>query len=183
MSSEIPDHIKKLLKDRNQGIKLDLACGASKQSNDWVGIDILPFHGVDIIHDIEEQPFPLPDECCSVILASHILEHINPAKFGFINLMNELWRVMKPNGELMISVPYAGSKGYWQDPTHCNPIIQDTFFYFDPLAVGGGLYRFYEPKPWKIDDSRFFWQPHGNMELVLMKRVDDPSYHKLKLNG
>lgn len=169
--------IDKLLK-ANSGIKLDLACGAQKQKG-WVGMDILPFKGVDIIHDIEKQPFPLPDGCCSLILASHILEHIDPAKFGFVNLMNELWRITKIDGELVISIPYAGSPGYWQDPTHCNGCNNNTWRYFDPLDPSG-LYRFYEPKPWRIDWDRFFMNPNGNMELVLIKRKDYKDYHNEK---
>lgn len=170
---EISDRVRKLLKDKNQGIKLDIACGASKIGTDWVGIDILPFEGVDIIQDIEQYPWALPDECCSLAVGSHIVEHINPAKFGFINWMNEIWRIMKYDGEVIFVLPYAGSAGYWQDPTHVNPCNETTFHYFDPLSKTG-LYRFYKPKPWKIKD--LFWQTNGNLEVKLIKRREDKSY-------
>lgn len=161
-----PD-IDALLSKYNQGIKLDIACGASKQGDDWVGIDIEAYKGVDIVHDIEKYPWPLPKECVSLAIGSHIAEHINPAKFGFVNWMNEIWRIMKPEGQLMLAMPYGGSPGFWQDPTHCNGCNEITFHYFDPLSVTG-LYRFYEPKPWKIED--IFWSPTGNLEVKLSKR-------------
>jgi len=74
---------------------------------------------------------------------------------------------------MIIATPYAGSQGYYQDPTHCNPCNEITFTYFDPLSPTG-LYRFYTPKPWKIADS--FWTPNGNLEVKLIKRRIDKSY-------
>ena len=69
--------IEQLLNDK-QGIRLDIGCGANKNPN-FVGIDILPLPGVDIVHNIELTPWPLPDDCVLTATASHVLEHINPA--------------------------------------------------------------------------------------------------------
>lgn len=167
--------IESILSSKNQGIKLDLACGASKQGPDWVGIDIHPYKGVDIVQDLEKYPWPLPDNSCSVIVGSHIAEHINPAQFGFINWLNEIWRIMKPDGQLLLAMPYGGSPGFWQDPTHCNGCNEITWHYFDPLSVTD-LYRFYKPKPWKIDN--IFWSPEGNLEVKLIKRRENKRYVK-----
>lgn len=164
------------LLDAKKAIKLDLACGASKQDDTWVGLDVLDFPGVDIVHDIENVPMPLPDECCSVVLASHILEHINPAKGGFLDVMDDIWRVLKVDGQLVIAMPYGGSPGFWQDPTHCNGCNENTWRYFDPEDASG-LYRFYRRKPWRIDWNNFFCNQYGNMELVLIKREDKDEYH------
>ena len=46
------------LLQQEQGIQLDIGCGANKQPG-FVGIDIRPLDGVDIIHDLEVQPWPL----------------------------------------------------------------------------------------------------------------------------
>jgi len=163
------EKIKKLLKKYNQGIKLDIGCGENKQP-DFVGLDIQKLPGVDIIWDFEKFPFPLPDECCSTVMASHVVEHINPAKFGFVNWMNEIWRIMKPRGTLLIATPYAGSPGFWQDPTHINGVNEITFAYFDPTH-SAGLYRFYKPKPWRIRDC--VWNSVGNLEIILEKIKDE----------
>lgn len=169
--------IEKLLKEKS-GIRLDLGCGEQKQPG-FVGIDMEAYEGVDIVHDLEEFPFPLPDECVILATASHLLEHINPHKGVFINFMNEVWRIMKPGGEFAFVVPYAGSPGYWQDPTHVNPINRNTLAYFDPIdpKVGGMLYHFYRPKPWKIKVVN--WHQAGNLEAVLVKRREDKSYEKI----
>lgn len=68
--------IEKLIKSK-QGIRLDIGCGENKNPG-FVGIDMLPLKGVDIVHNIELTPWPLPDECVLTATASHLLEHINP---------------------------------------------------------------------------------------------------------
>lgn len=165
--------IAKLLARCDGKVKLDIACGAHKQGVDWIGIDIQAFPGVDIVHDIETYPWPLPDACVDVAVGSHIAEHISPAHFGFIHWMNEIWRVMKTEGQLMLAMPYGVSHGFLQDPTHCHPMVETTFTYFDPTA-SNGFYRFYRPAPWRITNISF--QVEGFMEVSLEKRRRDPSY-------
>jgi SAM-dependent methyltransferase len=162
-----------LLKSKS-GIRLDVGCGANKQPN-FVGIDMLDLPGVDIIHDLEVVPWPLPDECVLTATASHVLEHINPHKGVFLNVMNEIWRVLKPKGQFAFVVPYAESHGFYQDPTHCNPINETTMAYFDPLHESH-LYQFYMPKPWKIEFQAM--NRTGVLEVLLSKRAEDPSYRQ-----
>src|ERR1700722_5659804 len=101
------ERIARLIENAGHNPKLDIACGANKQGPDWIGIDFQELPGVDIVHDIEIYPWPLPDECIWIAVGSHIAEHINPAKFGFINWMNEIWRVLMVDGQLMLSMPYG----------------------------------------------------------------------------
>lgn len=155
------------------GIRLDIGCGTTKQAG-WIGIDNRPLPGVDIVHDIEQTPWPLETESVLVATSSHVLEHIEPHGGVFMQVMDEIWRVLKKDGQFAFVVPYAGSPGYWQDPTHCNGITENTLRYFDPLD-DSALYAFYEPAPWEIEMSVF--KPEGNLEVVLRKRLDDRSYH------
>lgn len=163
--------VEKLLKQK-AGIKLDIGCGSAKNTG-FVGIDILPLEGVDIVHDLEQTPWPLPDESVITAVASHVLEHINPHKGVFINVMNEIWRVLKPGGQFAFVVPYGESHGYIQDPTHCNPMNETTMCYFDPLDPTG-LYAFYRPKPWEIEFQAM--SRTGLLEVLLRKRAWDDKY-------
>lgn len=169
----ISKEVAALLK-KHQGIRLDIGCGENKQPG-FVGMDIRPGPGVDIVQDLEKFPWSLPDESVLIATATHVLEHINPANFIFVNFMNEVWRILKPGGRFAINVPYAGSPGYWQDPTHCNGINEVTFHYFDPLSRTG-LYTIYRPKPWMIVDGTLTWSANGNLEVILEKRRIDKSY-------
>lgn len=152
------------------GIKLDIGCGQWKNKG-HVGLDIRPLEGVDIVHDVTVFPWPLPGECVIQAWCSHLVEHINPANFGFVNFMNEVWRVMKPEGDFFISCPHGYSPGYLQDPTHINALNENTWLYFDPDPPGGNaiLYNIYQPKPWRI--VRLVWDPSANMEIHLVKRA------------
>lgn len=92
----------------------------------------------------------------------------------FMRFMDEVWRILKVGGEFMISLPYAGSPGFWQDPSHINGCSEITWLYFDsmgnsafdPEAV---LYNIYKPKPWAIKVNT--WHASGNAEIVLVKRA------------
>lgn len=156
--------INKALK-QSEGIRLDVGCGEMKQQG-FVGLDIRPLPSVDIVWDLEQTPYPLPDECCRSIVASHVIEHINPHKFGLIRVFNEWWRVMKPHGRIMIACPYGTGKGFVQDPTHTKPINENTFEYFDP-SHPSGLWVIYQPNPWKIITRA--WHNDGNLEVILEK--------------
>ena len=149
---------------QSSGIRLDIGCGGNKQPG-FVGMDRRPLPGVDIVHDLEVFPWPVPDGCCLLVMGSHIVEHIKP--WLMIPWMDEIWRVMRDGGELLLSTPYAGSPGYWQDPTHCNGCNEATWQYFDPDYP---LYQIYKPLPWQIRKGFPVWQNTGNMEVVMIKR-------------
>jgi len=197
--------LQKLLKQKNQGVKIDIGCGANKIPS-FVGVDIRPLPGVDIVADLEKYPWPIPSEVASLVSCSHVLEHINPTKVdsrliglakllvdkkvlsqkdinkycgefdfesSFIRFMDEVWRILKPGGEFMFMVPYAGTIGYYQDPTHINNITEATIYYFDPFHPAN-LYKIYRPKPWEI--KHIFWDTEAIMEVLLIKRREDASF-------
>lgn len=176
--TSVSPSIDEIIKQKS-GIRLDIGCGKNTQPG-FVGMDYRDWGAVDIVHDLEDTPWPLPDDCVITAVASHVLEHINPHNGVFLAVMDEIWRVVKPDGQFAFVVPYAGSPGYWQDPTHCNGITEATIMYFDPDPEGRygsrPLYNFYEPKPWKID--KLAYNTGGNLECVLRKRRDDKSFHE-----
>lgn len=151
--------------------KLDIACGNHKEPG-WIGIDIQQFSAVDIIHDLNCHPWPLPGASVDQAKASHIVEHIPPVavteqgtRLPFIEFMNECCRVLKPGARIDIELPYGSSAGFINDPTHCNPCNEFTFEYFDPDYE---RYQWYQPKPWRIVTLN--WVRDGNINVILEKR-------------
>lgn len=161
------EKIKHLLKSK-EGEVLRLSLGGDRQ----IGFMSMALDG-DIKHDPELLPFPLPDNAITITKVLHVAERINPK--DFIKWMDEIWRVMKYDGQLLISVFYAGSPGYWADPFNVNGCTNETWYYFDPLHPSG-LYKKYKPKPWMISTS--YANPDGIMEILLVKRREDSSYLK-----
>lgn len=159
---------------RKGGILLDVGCGEGKNPG-FVGLDRQRLPGVDIVHDLERFPYPIPESICLSITASHIVEHIKP--WLFIPMMNELWRIMKPGGRLAIAHPYGVNELYVQDPTHCNPCNENTWLYFDPRHIA---YKFYKPKPWLLDKGFPVWDKDGIMEVLFKKPEKGEKYESYK---
>jgi predicted O-methyltransferase YrrM len=149
---------------KRTGILLDLGCRDRKEPN-WVGIDGVKRPGVDIVHDLEKFPYPIQSGSCLTIKAAHVAEHINPRLF--FKWMDEMWRMLKVGGQFVLSAPYAGSLGFWHDPTHVCHITEVTFQFLDPDFP---LYQQYKPRPWNIEHAA--WMPNGNVEAILRKRAE-----------
>lgn len=168
-----PDHPRDFIKETGEDIiKIDLGCGPHRQPG-FFGVDMEEHPNVDLVHDLEVFPWPIKENWATLIVSGHLVEHITPHKGTFIKFMNEAWRTLKYDGQFFISTPYAGSRGYFGDPTHINPCNKDTWAYFDPMHKL--VYDIYRPLPWKIEKMTV--QVDGNMEVLLVKRRIDKSYH------
>lgn len=133
----------------------------------WYCVDNRGGSGADLLIDLEGYPWPLPDSCAIQVWAGHVVNRINPARWGFILCMNELWRLLVPNGELTIVAYYGTNSRYAADPAACNVLNEQTWAYFDP-GHKAGLWQVYQPQPWQIRDMA--WQVDGNLEVLLGKR-------------
>lgn len=66
-----------LIKSKQQGICVDLGGGQYPQPG-FLNLDMRDVRGVDIVHNLTMFPWPLPDECASIVMASHLVEHLSP---------------------------------------------------------------------------------------------------------
>ncbi len=145
-----------------KGILLDIGLIDTKQPN-FIRMAKMKRPGVDIVHDLEKFPWPIEDDSCLIVLAAHIVEHVKP--WFIVAFMDELWRVMKKDGQLAISTPYAGSPAWYQDPSHCGHFTEMSFHYFDPDFPK--LYEVHKPRPWKIEKGNLIWRSGGSLECIL----------------
>ena len=123
-------------------INLDIGC-SDKKKEGYQGMDNRDLPGVDYVHDLENIPWPIEDEQCYTINASHVMEHMKPWKF--FEIMDECWRVVQVGGGIDIRVPIG--LPYKMDPTHMIEFNHLMFWYLDPEKES---YQVYKPKPWKI---------------------------------
>lgn len=110
---------------------IDIGCGNKKQIPWSVGIDQWQNDGVDITSDIE-QGLPFQDNTADHIFAVHILEHIH----NLTGLMNDIHRVIKPQGSLHLIVPCTNGLNAVGDPTHVRFFNRKTLAYFCQLHKG-----------------------------------------------
>ncbi len=144
---------------------IQLSIGAVRPG--WYSIDNRGGNDADCVHDLEQYPWPLPDSCAIRAFAGHVVNRISPARWGFILWMNEVWRLLVPNGELLIVANYGTNHRYQSDPAACNAVTESTWYYFDP-GHKSDLWRLYQPQPWQIRDMA--WDVNGNIEVLLGKR-------------
>ncbi len=82
-----------------------------------VNVDIRPFSGIDVVHDLNERPWPFQDGEAYHVNATHILEHLERLP----ETMDEIWRILSPGGSLYIEVPVVTKENLdlaFADPTH-----------------------------------------------------------------
>jgi SAM-dependent methyltransferase len=120
-------------------VSLDLGCGPAPKNpfgaRVVVGVDIACGHNSDIVTaDLSFDGIPLGDASVDYCTAYDFIEHVPRlarigliTTFPFVNLMNEVYRVLKPGGLFLSSTPAYPSKQAFQDPTHVNIITEDTF--------------------------------------------------------
>jgi SAM-dependent methyltransferase len=138
---------------------LDLGCG-SKIRNPFNAIQT---YGIDLlsrpdlpkniaIADLAIEPIPFPDEFFDFITAYDFLEHIPRLVYcpnrrnSFVELMNEIHRILKPGGLFFSQTPMYPHPSAFVDPTHINIMTKETIpLYFtnsineEPWAIGYGF--------------------------------------------
>jgi SAM-dependent methyltransferase len=118
---------------------LDLGCGGIPrnpfQAATSYGVDINSYDKANVIAcDLSNSAIPLEAATFDYITAFDFIEHIprvalmdGQTKLPFINLMNDIHRVLKPGGLFFSQTPAYPCKEAFQDPTHVNIITEDTF--------------------------------------------------------
>jgi len=120
----------------NKTVKIDLACGDNKREG-FIGVDIKETSSTDIIHNLNQYPWPFEDNSVDEINCSHYVEHIphdvknGNDTDGLIQFMNECYRILKKDGKLTITAPYYTSVRAFGDPTHVRFIGDFTFPYYN----------------------------------------------------
>lgn len=107
---------KKIKELAEHGTIYDIGGGASPLERErfkkYVLVDIDSSYNPDIVADIQDLPFS--DNSIDAILCLAVLEHVqNPFKAA-----EELYRVLKPQGKILLSVPFM-----W--PYHANEHYKD----------------------------------------------------------
>lgn len=136
---------------------LDLGCGLRPRNpykrDDLYGIDIrdsISMDGAEIRKaDLSVDKIPFPDNYFDSVSAYDFFEHVprvlqstTGIRFPFVELMNEVWRVLRPNGRLYASTPMYPHPMAFQDPTHVNILTRNSHIYFTRPELLAKMYGF-----------------------------------------
>ncbi len=136
---------------------LDLGCGRTPKNSfgadEVFGVD----YGVrsDLppnirLADLVVEPIPFEDDSFEFVTAHDFIEHVprvlyNPTRRNpFIDLMNEVYRVLRLGGAFLSVTPAYPNSAAFIDPTHVNIIAEGTFpLYFADGAPDSPWARIY----------------------------------------
>ncbi len=104
---------------------LDIGCGRNKWPGS-IGLDIAPLEGVDVVHDLNQYPYPFPSEWFDRIRVIHVIEHIQ----SVLRAMEEIHRIAKAGAEVEIVTPHHTDSSSWQDPSHLWHLNSRSFDFF-----------------------------------------------------
>lgn len=162
---------------------LDLGCGEFPknpfQAENVFGVDIVKYYLPNIRKaDLVIEKIPFKDCSFDYVTAYDFLEHIPRLIYyrkkrihPFIELMNEIWRVLKPDGVFKAHTPAIPKEEAFVDPTHINFISIDTVKYFcggeyTNLAKSYGFKGEFMAKSIRWDVE---WDYHLIWELIAKK--------------
>ncbi len=147
----------------NQLKILNIGCGR-KIMQGAVNLDILKLPGVDVVHNLEDTPWSMfNDNTFDKIYAHHVLEHVD----NFISIIEEIHRVLRPGGLLIVTGPYYMHKDTFTDPTHKRGFTTKTMQYFEPDNVLG----FYTHAKFKIDSVTLIYNNNSFFKFIPFKRI------------
>jgi len=160
--------------------------GGAGQTN-TVKIDLVNYeeNPIDHVLDVAVHPIPYPDGEFDHVRAEHVLEHIptqyrwfdgaeHHVRFCRVELMREIYRVLRPGGTLHASVPILPGNGWNQDPTHIGPpwsLLQFTYF----CGEWGGNKPGHEATEssginFAFEMARHFEEPRGVALTVILRK-------------
>lgn len=124
-------------------MELLLGCGSTRDRRivvngergwkDLVTLDFNTDHRPDVIHDLEELPYPFPDDTFHEIHAYEVLEHLGRQGDWrtFFAQFSEFWRILEPGGFLAATCPSYRSMWAWGDPSHTRVITSGSLVFLD----------------------------------------------------
>lgn len=134
--------------------RLNLGCAGNPEPG-FVNLDMDARVNPDVVHDLEITPLPFADNTFDCILGSHLFEHI----INLVPLVNDLGRILKPQGFLLAVTPYISSDDAWDCPHHVRAFSESTWAYFSkrlydhPGHAGAGSYQGGQYADWMIAES------------------------------
>ncbi|MCK9582206.1 MAG: class I SAM-dependent methyltransferase [Endomicrobiales bacterium] len=162
-------------------MKLDFGCGSSKKTG-FIGIDCIALPNVDVVHNLNQFPYPFEANCASEVWLDNVLEHMdNPLK-----CIEEIHRICKNGAKVYVGVPYFRSFYATIDPTHKRFFGINWFYYFDPSHLFCKKYCYTNVR-FKVEriefDREFLKTKIGLFHKMLIKLAEKkPFFYESKLS-
>ena len=91
-----------------------------------ITIDVIDLQEVNIVHNLDILPWPFKDDEFDLIFAHSVFEHLDKQ----IAIMEEMWRILKPGGRIVITVPHFRCTDAFTDSTHKHFFTTQSMDYY-----------------------------------------------------
>lgn len=127
---------------------------------DLVTIDHDPSCGADVVHDLEQTPWPFADDEFDTAHAYCVIEHLGRQGDykSFFATFAEIYRILKPDGVLYGICPSRHGPWLWGDPSHTRAIQPESLVFLDQKQ--------YHDQIGKTPMTDFRWLWKGDFECL-----------------
>jgi SAM-dependent methyltransferase len=122
-----------------------------KYCPDAVNVDLGAATAPDLIHDLDQTPWPFPADRFDEVWAYDVLEHLNDV----VAAMEEIHRVCRDGAVVRITVPHFSCSNAFTDITHRHYFGRFSFAYF----TGENALDFYTGRRFQIRTARIIFYP------------------------
>lgn len=162
--------------------ELLIGCGNSREkfatgTGPWENLttlDLDPDCGADVIHDLDQTPYPFESETFTEVWAQEVLEHFGQQGDwrAWFRHFSEFYRIMRPGGMFYIMSPRWQSPWAWGDPGHTRIISVEamTFLSQEQYQLQVGKTR--------MTDYRHVWQ--GDFRLRVFQEYEHSNFYVLE---
>ena len=110
-------------------MRLNLGCGFNKREG-FVNVDIGDHCAPDVVHDLEQTPWPWEESSVDEIHMSHVLEHLGATTEAYFAVLRELHRVCRHDARITIIVPHPRHDDFLHDATHVRAVTAEGLSMF-----------------------------------------------------
>ena len=114
---------------------LDLGCGQNKRPG-AIGVDQNRDTSADVIGNIDRGALPFRDDSFDKVWVVHVIEHVE----NVVAAIEELHRLTRAGGVIVIETPHYTDFSSFCDPTHRWHLNTFSFRYFTDDDAGFGYY-------------------------------------------
>ena len=147
-------------------MRVNLGCGSHRRDG-WVGVDRVQTSAADIVHDLDQGPWPFEDGSVDQVYAKDVFEHVGePVLF-----MTECHRILQDGGKLFIRVPHWRHRDAYTDPTHKRFLTESSFDYW---IAGTLLHSIHNEAYGAVSFAQESLEVVGGAVNIILVKVTEP---------
>ncbi len=139
-----------------------------------IGIDRIPHSLADVVHDLDRLPWPFADAAFELVRCQDVMEHLGDV----VAVMEEIYRITRPDARVYIRVPHFSSVHAFTDPTHRHFFSSASLDYFCPDRALSSYH--YTKARFRIESCRLtLWKPYRLIGVEWLANRFTQRYEKM----